>query len=185
MSSEIIESHKASFEGAITRLQDELSSLRTGRANPQLVENIQVMAYDQQQALVGLASITTPDSQTIQIEPWDKTIVKDIEKGIIEADLGFNPVVAGTVIRVPLPPLTEEGRMKLVKVLKEKLEEARISVRKVRDDVRTKITSAEKNGEISEDEKYRQHEDLDKLAANYNDKIKVIGDEKEKEVMTV
>ncbi len=185
MSSEIIEGHKASFEGTISRLRDELSSLRTGRANPQLVENIQVEAYDSRQALVGLASITTPDSQTIQIEPWDKTIVKNVEKAIIEADLGFNPVAAGTVVRVPLPPLTEEGRHKLVKVLKEKLEEARIGIRKVRDEARTKITSAEKSGEISEDDKYRQHEELDKLAASYNERIKAIGEEKEKDVMTL
>jgi len=93
MPSDYIEDHKPAFEGALTRLRDELSSIRTGRANPQLVENIQVEAYDSRQALMGLASITVPDPQTIQIEPWDKTVVKEIEKAIIEADLGFNPVV--------------------------------------------------------------------------------------------
>lgn len=185
MPSEIIEEHKPTLDGAIERLKGELSAIRTGRANPQLVENIQVEAYDTSQALTGLASITVPDPQTIQIEPWDKSVVKEIEKAIIEADLGFNPVVAGTVIRVPLPPLTEEGRLNLVKILKEKLEEARISVRKIRDDARTKITATEKAGEISEDDKYQMHEELDKLAARYNDKIKEIGEEKEKDVMTV
>jgi len=89
------------------------------------------------------------------------------------------------VIRVPLPPLTEEGRIKLTKILKEKLEEARISIRKTRDDARGKITNAEKAGDISEDEKYQFHEDLDKTAARFNEQIKTLGEDKEKEVMTV
>jgi ribosome recycling factor len=185
MPSDYLEEHKPALEGALNKLHQELGTIRTGRANPQLVENIQVEAYDMRQNLVAVASITVPDPQTIQIEPWDKSIVKDVEKAIIEADLGFNPVVAGTVIRIPMPPLTEEGRLKLVKILKEKLEEARIMIRKVRDDARTKITAAEKAGDISEDEKYQLHDELDKLAARYNDKIKALGEEKEKDVMTV
>ncbi|MFH1046757.1 MAG: ribosome recycling factor [Patescibacteria group bacterium] len=185
MPSDFIESQKPAFEAKIDHLRTELTSLRTGRANPQLVDGIQVEAYGTFQALVGLASITTPDAHTIQIEPWDKSIVKSVEKAIIEADLGLNPMVAGTVIRIPLPPLTEEGRLKMVKVLKEKLEDARIGVRQAREEARTKITAAEKASEISEDDKYRMHEDLDKLAAAFNDRIKKIGDEKEDEIMKI
>lgn len=185
MSSEYIEKHKQEFEETMEHLRQELSSLRTGRANPQLVESIQVEAYDTRQPLANLASISTPDAQTIQIEPWDKSVIQNVEKAIREADLGFNPVSAGTVIRIPLPPLTEEGRKNMVKLLKEKLEEARIGIRRVRDEVRSAITQAEKESEISEDEKYRAHEELDKLAASYNDKIKALGDEKEEEIMRV
>jgi ribosome recycling factor len=185
MPSDYIELHRQDFEKAIEFLRGELSSIRTGRANPQLVEGIQVEAYETRQPLVGLASITIPDSHTIQIEPWDKSIVKNIEKGILEADIGFNPVVAGTVIRVPLPPLTEEGRLKMVKILREKLEEARIQVRQVRDDARGEIKAAEESGDISEDEKYRSLEELDKVAAQFNDKIKNLGEEKEVEIMKV
>ncbi|MEA3249092.1 MAG: ribosome recycling factor [Patescibacteria group bacterium] len=183
--SEIIDSHKEGFEGALEHLRTELASLRTGRANPALVESIQVEAYGSKQALVGLASITTPDSKTIQIEPWDKTVVGDIEKGIQEANLGFNPTVAGTVIRINLPPMTEEGRKNMIKLMNEKLENSRIQVRQVREDARSKIKAAEDKGEMSEDEMYRDLEELDKVAANWNEKIKAVGEEKEKEIMTV
>lgn len=185
MPRDFIAERRAEFEKTVQHLREEIGAIRTGRASPAIVEGIQVEAYGSHQALVGLASISTPDARTISIEPWDKSIVKAIEKGIIEAGLGLNPVVAGTVIRVPLPPLTEESRLKLVKLLGDKLEHARIGIRKVRDDARQDIMESEKAKEITEDEKYRMLEDLDKTAANWNEKIKTIGEGKEKEIMTV
>ncbi len=185
MPSDIIQEHQAGFDGAIEHLKTELSSLRTGRANPALIENVQVEAYGSRTALVGLASITTPDPKTIQIEPWDKSIVKDVEKALMEANLGFTPTTAGTVIRINLPPMTEEGRKNMIKILGDKLEHARIQVRQVREDARSKIKSAEDKGEMGEDEMYRDLEELDKIAAEYNEKIKQTGEEKEKEIMTV
>lgn len=185
MASDIIQEHKAGFEGAIEHLKSELTTLRTGRASTSLIENVQVEAYGSRTTLVGLASITVPDAKTIQIEPWDKSLVKEIEKALTEADLGFTPTTAGTTIRINLPPMTEEGRKKMIKVLGDKLEHARIQIRQVREDARSKIKAAEDRGEMGEDEMYRDLEHLDKVAGEYNEKIKKMGEDKEKEIMTV
>ncbi len=173
------------FQDAIDFLKLDLSSLRTGRATPALVENVQVEAYGARTALVGLASISIPDSRTIVIEPWDKSILKDIEKGIQEAKIGLNPVVQGKLIRVSLPSLTEETRRQLVKTMGDKLEQTRIAVRGIRENAKSEVLATEKEGAISEDEKYRLLEQLDKVVAGWNDKIKAIGEEKEKEIMTI
>lgn len=185
MSTDFIAKHQSDFDKAVEFLRNDITGLRTGRANPSVVENIQIEAYGTHVQLVSVASISTPDSHTIQIEPWDKTQVKAVEKAIIDSKLGFMPNVAGTVIRLIMPPMTEENRKNLVKILGEKLENARKSVRAVRDEARTEIIAAERDGGISEDEKYRFLEQLDKVAAGVNERIKHVGDEKEKEIMTV
>lgn len=182
---EMIDTHKSDLDKVVEFFKNDISSLRTGRANPVLVENIMVEAYGMTQQLKAVASITIPDAQTIRIEPWDKSIVKDIEKAILEAKTGLNPVVQGEVIRVPMPALTEETRKNLVKMLHQKLESARVSVRNVRDGVKQEVVNLEKAKEISEDDKYSTLEELDKVCAGYNEKIKNIGDEKEKEIMTI
>lgn len=183
--SDMLAKHDLEYQAVLEHLKTELGGLRTGRANPVLVENIQVEAYGARTPLVGLASISCPDSRTIAIEPWDKNLIKDIERGIQEAKIGLNPAVQGKIIRVFLPALTEESRKELIKVMGEKLEQARIGVRGVRDRVKSEITGAEKEKEISEDEKYRLLEQLDKTAAGWNEKIKALGEEKEKEIMTI
>lgn len=185
MPADYISAHNGEFQDAIDFLKLDLSSLRTGRATPALVENVMVEAYGTRTALVGLASISAPDSRTLVIEPWDKSILKDIEKGIQEAKIGLNPVVQGKLVRISLPSLTEESRKELIKVMGEKLEQARIAVRGVRDTVKTEILQAEKEKEISEDDRYRSLEALDKAVAGWNEKIKKIGEDKEKEIMTI
>ena len=136
-----IAKHQAEFDKAIDFLKTDIAALRTGRANPTVVENIMVEAYGSAMQLVGVASISTPDARTIQIEPWDKTLTKAVEKAIIDSKLGFNPSVAGTVIRIVIPPMTEETRKNLVKVLGEKLENARKSIRAVRDEIRNEVVA--------------------------------------------
>lgn len=173
------------FEKPITFLHSELSVLRTGRATPALVEHIHVEAYGSRQELMTLASISTPDARSIVIEPWDKSVLKDIERGIEEAGIGLNPTVQGTLIRIVLPVLTEETRKNLIKIMNEKVEEARVGIRGVREEVKGIILQAEKDKEIPEDEKYKLLEDLDKYAAIFNDKIKKIAEDKETEVMTM
>ncbi len=185
MSFDALAKFNGEFQDAIDFLKLELSSLRTGRATPALVENIQVEAYGARTALVGLASISVPDSRTIVIEPWDKSILKDIEKGIQEAKTGLNPVVQGKLIRVSLPMMTEENRRQLVKAMGDKLEQTRIAVRGIREKAKSEIVETEKEGALTEDEKYRLLEQLDKVVAGWNDKIKAVGDEKEKEIMTI
>ncbi len=180
-----IAQYKDLFEKPIAFLHSELSVLRTGRATPALVEHIHVEAYGTRQELMTLASISTPDSRTIVIEPWDKSVTKDIERGITEAGIGLNPTVQGTVIRIVLPILTEETRKNLIKVMHEKVEEARVGVRGARDEVKAVIVKAEKDKEIPEDDKYKFLEELDKFAAMYNEKIKKIAEDKETEIMTM
>ena len=185
MPSDYLADHQSGFQDVIEYLKTDISALRTGRANPAVVENVMVEAYETRSVLSGLAAISVPDARSILIDPWDKSILKNIEKAILEAKLGLNPSVQGQQIRIALPALTEESRKNLVKTLGEKLEHARKSVRNVRDEAKVAIQKAEKEKEISEDDKYRLLEQLDKTAAGINDRIKNIGEEKEKEIMTI
>ncbi len=180
-----LEEHRPEFARVIEHFQRELQGLRTGRASVQIVENIRVEAYGQMMDIKGVASLTTPDAKTIQIEPWDKAIVKDIEKAIIDASLGMQPNTAGTVIRLVMPPVTEEGRKNLVKVLGQKAEEAKISVRAVREKVKSLIVSDEKEKLISEDDRKGFLEQLEKVVGETNRQIESISDSKEEEIMKV
>ena len=180
-----LDTQKPEFEKVITHLKSELGALRGTRATPALVENVQVEAYGMRQALKALASIAVADPKTLTIEPWDKSIMKDIEKAIQVANVGVNPVNEGALIRMVLPPLTEESRKELVKIIHGRLEDARGGVRTLREKLRQQVIDAEKKKETSEDEKYKQLEKLDKMVAEYNEQIKKIGEMKEKEIMTV
>lgn len=180
-----VEKNKEEFLKVVEHLKAEISSLRTGRAHPSLVDNVVVEAYGARTPIRGLANITVSDSKTLTIEPWDKGIVKDIEKAIQLANIGINPVNEGTKIRLVMPTLTEENRKELIKILGQKLEQSRISVRNVRDGIKDEINNAEKNKEISEDEKFRAQEELDKFVKAQNDEIKAIGEKKEQELMTI
>lgn len=180
-----IGSNKADFDKAIDHLKHEISSLRTGRATPALVEDVTVEAYGTKQPLKTLASINVADAKTIQIQPWDKSVLAGIESGLRNSSLGINPVNDGVLIRVTLPDLTSERRAELIKVLHTKLEQGRIAVRKIREDVRDMIEDAEKNKEISEDEKFKLQDQLEKMVKEYNELIKTIGEEKETEITTV
>lgn len=181
----IVDNHKEQFEKSIEHLRGEISSLRTGRATPALVEDIVVEAYGVKQPLKSLASISVLDAKTLAIDPWDKTILQSVESAISNSQLGINPVNDGKLLRLPLPELTQERRQELIKVLHKKLEDARIAVRKIREEAKKEIENAEKEKQIGEDERYKQIEDLDEIVKEYNDKIKEIGEEKEKEVNTV
>ena len=148
---EIINNHKENFEKNIRDLKDDLATLRVGRANPLMVENILVLAYGVKTPIKQLASITIPEARTILVQPWDKTIIKDIEKSLAEANLGISPVNEGQQIRLSIPPLTEESRKELTKSVGEKTERARVAIRQLRDKVRDEIVKKEKNKEITED----------------------------------
>lgn len=173
------------FEQALDHFAKELKNLRTNRATAELVEDVRVEAYGQNMDLKGVASITIPDAKTIQIEPWDKNLVKDIEKALTGSGLGITPKVAGTVIHLNLPPMTEENRKELVKLIGQKAEQARITIRNIREEVRDQILKDEKAKTITEDEKYSAQEKLDEMVGKFNKKIEEIADEKEKDVMTI
>lgn len=180
-----IENYKTDFDKTIEHLKGELGALRTSRATPALVEHIPVEVYGAHQPVKALASLSVPDPRTLLIEPWDKSIIKEMEKAISMAGTGLNPVNEGNFLRIVLPQMTEEGRKQLVKLLSVKIEEARVAVRGIREKARAVIQTAEKNKAIGEDERYRLQEKLDKMVGEYNEAIKKLGEEKEKEIMTV
>ncbi len=176
---------KPEFEQSLSHFEKELSNIRSGRAHASMVEQIPVEAYGSTMEMKGVASISVPDARTIQIEPWDKGLVKDIEKAIQASGLGLNPVTAGTVIRLMMPPLTEENRKNIVKIVHQKAEQARISIRQVREQIRDNIGADFEAKRISEDDKFRLHDQLDKMVAEYNRRVEEMSGEKEKEVMTI
>jgi len=180
-----LDAHRADFQNTLDHFHKELQSIRTGRANAALVDGVRVEAYGQTMELKAVASITTPDAKTIQIEPWDKSVVKNIEKALVDAGLGMQPNVAGTVIRLVMPPMTEENRKNLVKILHQKEEQAKVGLRNVREKIKSEVTDDEKAKNISEDDKRRQLEQLEKTVAEWNKKIDDLTAEKEKDILTI
>lgn len=180
-----IELAKPDFENVILHLEKELNNIRGGRANAAIVDHVKVEAYGSVMDVKSLASISVPDAKTIQIEPWDKGVVKDLEKALLAANLGMTPTVAGTVIRLNMPPMTEENRKDHVKLVHQKGEQARIGIRSVREQVREQILKQEKDKIIGEDERFRLLDILEKEVGEANKKIDTAVKEKEEEVMTL
>ncbi len=180
-----LEASQADFDKVLERLKSELGGLRTGRANAAVLEPVVVEAYGSRLPLKSVASITVPDAKTLAVEPWDKNLFKEVEKGIIEANLGLNPINDGRVLRLSIPAMTEENRRALIKILGAKLEERRVELRLLRDSLREKIFAAEKEKLMGEDERYRLLERLDELTRQSTDKIKRLGEGKEQEIMTI
>ena len=160
---QIIIEHKSEFDRAIEHLKTEFASVRSNRATPSLVEDIKIEAYGSEMRLKELASMTVPEARTIIVQPWDKTIIKDIERSLVKADLSVGIANDGTVIRLTFPPLTAETRQALLKVMNQKLEAARIQVRQIREKAREQIIKAEKEKTITEDDRFRAQKDLDEL----------------------
>jgi len=162
-------------------LHNEYAKLQTGRTNASLVENIEVEAYGQKQQLKTIAGITVEDARSIVVQPWDRSILQDVEKALTKADLGTTPVNDGVVLRINLPPMTEERREQLKKLVNQFAEEARISVRQQRQKVHDQI----KEEESDEDARYTGLDLLEKAVKEANDKIEKSKGRKEEEVMTV
>ncbi|MBI4653248.1 ribosome recycling factor [Candidatus Kuenenbacteria bacterium] len=181
----MIESHKSEFEKVIDFFEKDLEKLRIGRANPALVENLMVESYGGQMSLKQLANINVSDGKTIIIQPWDKSLLKEIEKAISMSNLNLPCATEGDIIRINIPPMTEQLRKEVVIVVHQKAEQARVNIRQLRDEVRNKIQQQEREKQISEDDKFRYFKDLDKITDEYNEKIKNIGERKEKEIMTI
>ncbi len=176
---------KVDFEKALEFFQKETSSLRTGRANPALLDNIEVEAYGVNNKMQAVANVSVLDAKTLTVTPWDKTIIKNLEKAVTEANLGLGIQNEGDKLRLIVPQMTEDNRLELVKKLNEKHEQARITVRQVREDVKEMIEKAEEANEITEDDKFRYIKDLDEEVGNYNNQLKETCDNKEQEIMTV
>ncbi len=175
------------MDSAIGHTVQEFSALHTGKASPGMVENIQVKveSYGSTMQLREIAAITTPDPRTIQIQPWDKSVVKDIEKAIQTANIGFNPAVAGSVIRIPVPELSGDRRRELVKVAHSIAEDSRISVRHARRDAMEGLKLLHNKGEISKDDFVRYGKDVQDETDKHITEIGQNLAKKEKELMTV
>ncbi len=174
-----------SFINALDFFRRDITTLRTGRADPAVLENVQVEAYGVLNPINTVANITVADTKSITVAPWDKGISKDIEKAIIEADLGLGVVNEGDKVRLNVPALTEENRKETVKRLNEKMEKTRINIRQAREEVKNAIEKAEENKEISEDEKFRFEKEMDEYVSKKNDELKTMRDRKEKDVMDI
>lgn len=183
--SNFLQDHHEDFNGVIDFFKKDIASLRTGRANPVMLDGVQVEAYGVMNSLSGVASVSVTDARSFLISPWDKSVVKAIEKGIVEANLGLGIVNEGDKIRLSIPPLTEENRRDLVKKLNERLEKARISLRQVREEVKGIIQTAFDAKEISEDDKFRAEKELDDFVSKKNDELKDVRDKKEKDIMEI
>lgn len=169
----------------VEAFRKELASVKAGRATPALLDRVMVDYYGQQMPVSQLATITAPDPRTLVIQPWDKSALKAIEKGILNSDLGLNPNNDGNVIRLVLPPLTEERRRELVKMLHKRAEEERVAVRNVRRDANEQLKKMEKEKKISEDDLKRTQDEVQKLTDRYIKEVDQALAAKEKEVLEV
>jgi len=169
----------------VATFQADLKKLRTGRAHPSLIEHLKVDYYGSEVPLQQVASINVEEGRTLVVAPWEKNVVQAIEKAIHKSDLGLNPVTAGTIIRVPMPPLTEERRRDITKVVRQEAEGARVAVRNVRRDVMTDIKELLKEKLISQDDERRAEGDIQKLTDKYVADIEQLVTAKEKEIMQV
>lgn len=183
MYKEIIDKIKPELDRAVSYLEGEMAKIRTGRASPSLIEDIVVDCFDQKFPLKQLAAISSPSPKQLVVQPWDKSYIEGIEKAISQSGMNLSPVVDKDVIRITLPQLSEDYRKDLIKILSEKQEEVRQSIRRHREKAWEDIQEKFKDGEIREDDKFRAKDELQKLIDEYNKKIEEIGERKKKEIL--
>lgn len=185
MSGDLFADVEHRMKGAVEALHRELGTVRTGRASPSLVERLTVEYYGTPTPLQNIAAIHATDARTLTIQPWDRKAIADIEKAILKSDLGLNPTNDGQVLRLAIPPLTEERRKDLVKVVHKKLDEAKVAVRNIRRDGHDHLRDQEKKKEITADELKRDTDRLQKLTDRYIAEVDKVGQAKEQEILSV
>jgi len=169
---------------SVHALETELAKLRTGRAHPSLLEHISVSYYGSDTPLNQVANVTVEDGRTLVVQPWEQSMVSAVEKAILESDLGLNPNTAGTVIRIPLPPLTEERRRDLAKIVRNEGEQAKVAVRNIRRDANSELKNLVKEKLITEDDEHRGQEVIQNLTDQHVKEIDQRVEQKEKDLMT-
>lgn len=185
MKDELLEELEAKLKKSLEALKKDLSRLRTGVASLSLLDDVRVMYYNQPTPINQIASLTVPDSRTILIQPWDTSVIGEIEKAIQKSDLGVNPISDGKTIRIVLPKLTEERRKELVKQGAKMLENARVAMRNIRREINEKLKKMEKDKAISKDDLFRRQEAVQKLTDKYIEMAEKVYSEKEKEILEV
>ena len=183
MLNEIVEDAKSGMEKSLVALEIAFKKIRTGRATPSLLDSIKLDYYDKPTPLSQVASISIEDAKTLAIVPWEKGIVQQIEKSIMESDLGLNPATSGDTIRVILPDLTEETRKDFIKKAKAEAENAKVSIRNVRRDGNKAAEQGEKDKDLTEDDRDSLKEEIQKLTNNYEEKVNEAAKTRESEVM--
>ena len=184
MSQEIINNTKLKMNSSVDYFSNSLQKIRTGRANPSLLSGIMVDYYGTQTPISQVASVSVPDSNSLLITPWDKTFIVKLDKVIRESDLGLNPQTTDESIRIPLPPLTEERRKDLIKIVKKESENAKVSIRNIRRDANNDLKNLNKDNLISDDDLKKNENDIQKLTDDFIRKIDDIFISKEKELLS-
>ena len=185
MATDILGELNFRIQKAVDGLARELATIRTGRATPALVENIMVDYHGMSTPLCQIATISIPEANLIIIQPWDRTSLRSIDKAILKADIGLNPLNDGNIIRVLIPPLSEERRIELAKLVSKRVEERRVVVRNIRRDCIGKLREMEKSKQMSQDELENAITQVDEITGNFVDKVSQIGQTKEKEIREV
>ncbi|MDY0039912.1 MAG: ribosome recycling factor [Desulforhabdus sp.] len=185
MLNDIYQDMRDRMQKALESLDRDLKRLRTGRASVSLVDGIKVEYYGTPTPLNQLATLTVPEPRTIMIQPWDTTVIAEVEKAILKSELGLTPMNDGKIIRINIPPLTEERRRELVKVLKKMAEETKVAVRNIRRDSNEMIKDLKKEKEISEDEQFRAQDEVQKITDEFIAGIDTIYNNKEKEILEI
>jgi len=183
MIEDVYEETKERMGKSISALKNELNRVRTGRASLSLLDGIRVDYYGTLTPLNQMATLATPESRLITIQPWDTTVIKDVEKAILKSDLGLTPSNDGKIIRIAIPPLTEERRKELVKIVNKTGEEHKVAVRNIRRDSNELLKGFKKDGDISEDDAFKAQDQVQKITDEYIQKIDDLGKEKEKEIL--
>lgn len=181
----VIKETESKMKKTLAALDDEFNTLRTGRASAALFDKVRVEYYGNPTPLNQVATISVPEARLVVIQPWDKSIIGDIEKAIQKSELSLNPQNDGKVIRISIPPLTEERRKEFVKMAKNMAEQSRVSIRNVRRDANDELKNAEKSGDLSEDELKRAEDEVQKLTDTYVEQINKKLEEKEAEIMEI
>jgi len=185
MANQFLQKNEAEFNGVIEHFKKELGGIRAGRANPAMVENVVVDSYGMKTPLKQMASIAVQEARTMVIQPWDKNLIKEIEKAISMANLGLSVTAEAALVRVTVPQMTEENRKDLIKIMNEKLEAAKVALRGVRENTKEEILAAQKNGDITEDDRYQNVEEMEKKVAELNKILQEMTEAKEKEILSV
>lgn len=183
MIKEIMQDAGSRMEKTIDSLRQSLGKVRTGRAHPSLLDHLRVEYYGSEMPISQVANIGVEDARTLTVTPWEKQMVQAIEKSILKSDLGLNPATSGTVIRIPMPPLTEETRRELVKVVRHEGEAAKVAIRNIRRDANSDFKELLKEKEISEDEEHKAEDDIQKLTDRYVGEVDKVLAGKETELM--
>ncbi len=185
MYKDLIAQSEESMKKSLSFLKEELATIRAGKANPKLVDKIQVSYYGTMTPINQVANISVPEPRSIIIQPWDASLVKEIEKAILASDLGINPSNDGKLIRLAIPPLTEERRKDLIKQVKKETENSKIAVRNIRRDANEEFKKLEKSSELTKDDQKKAEEEMQKLTDKYIKLTDDIYKEKEKEILEV